>query len=280
MSCKKVVIFYEAHDDKTAARVARKVLLRVKQENYNPIFAFEEAVGQNIGSLKSVYRSGKNMMHFNAKNLVKSFEDSRVRQDIDTHGITDFNGNRYDSYAQAKRGLSQPEKKAVVDQLNDYFLRMAESFEATLDLLDSVDNYRGIDITNDEKTELHSRMPMHEAQRQRSIYMADQLYKQCDNTSDYVMVLLGANHFDVAHKLRELGLEVKDYYVVGIAPSQEPGDVCTRGDSNNRICDDYPTFNGTVYDLRIDTELDAYDGIIEQLLPSGQQSEENHRQDL
>jgi hypothetical protein len=281
MACKQIVLFYERHDDRSATRVMHKVLLKLKQKSYNPTVCLEEAI-ESIDGIKQTYTDGMNNMLYQTNNLIKSFNDDRIKSHINQAGAMGFDGRLYGSYEAAKKGLSRAEKKVNVDQMNDFYLNMVASLKATLDLLDSVSNYCAMDVTNNKKDELHKSSPILEGYKRRSTYMAEQLHKQCDSTDDYVMGLLGSDHFDIGHKLRKAGVKIQDYYIINYTYSPTPGDICMRQDRTNKICKEYPPFKGVVYDLMysIDTEDSSYEKIIKQVLPSGQQPEENHRQDL
>lgn len=104
--------------------------------------------------------------------------------------------------------------------------------------------------------------------------MAFQLQEQCSKNTDYVLGLVGADHYDVASHLRLAGLKVQEFYITESpiqASSQELGDLCIRNlSSSKEICKDYPTFQGTVYDLYSNPGLNPYNDIINQILVTDQ----------
>ncbi|RST65288.1 hypothetical protein [Candidatus Aquarickettsia rohweri] len=75
----------------------------------------------------------------------------------------------------------------------------------------------------------------------RDKFMADELTKVCNKSSDYIIILVGSSHFNVLEILRNRGVEVEEFYAYKkpLNPFTEHGDFCLGLASTSMDDDDF-----------------------------------------
>jgi hypothetical protein len=237
-----------------------RILLKLTRANFSPVVCLDEPVDESIHFIREVYRRRMEDSY-----VITSLDDSRIKEHMNSHGAAGLDGKIYNSYTEALQGLTQFEIELAIEEFQDHFRGLVIAAPTTLDLLNKINsNYCGMGLPRYERKayEAQEGFTVVEKYKYRQTHMVEQLYNQCNKIDDYVIGLLGASHFDVAAKLRDLGKEVKDYYIAEYVPSREVYDVCTRVDPDNEICKDYAPFQGTVYEFHnAITKQDAYEKI-------------------
>jgi hypothetical protein len=222
-----------------------QILLSLAQVKFSHVVCLDEPIDKDLHAVKEVYR------RMEEPYVITSFNNSRIKEHMDSHGAVGLDGKRYNSHTEALQGLTQYEIEGAIDEFNNYSKLLVGAAPSVLYLLNSISNYCGMGLPREETKayEAQEGLTIVEKYGYRQTHMVEQLHKQCNKTDHYVIGVLGASHFNVSAKLRDLGMTVKDYYIADYIPFKDIGDVCTRVDPDNEICKDYVPFQGTIYEF-------------------------------
>lgn len=192
-----------------------------------------------------------------------------VVNQINNMGIY-VNNKMYYSHKEASKELCEHEKIQVVNYMKDVCASMIDSVNATLKLISSANKHCLFDMPQKERDEFEKvyKSTSLEAMHNRDQFMADELTKVCNkSTADYIIILVGANHFNISEILRVRGMEVEEVYVLkGPLSMVESGDVClsetwAKDEIRYKLCGEDYKFKGTFIHLYENTSLDSFDAI-------------------
>ena len=176
---------------------------------------------------------------------------------------------RFTSFASRSKELSNSEKQTVVDYVKSFVSNTSEYVAAAMEIIEHSPKYCNMDLPTAKRAQVREI---------RDVYMANNIVKQCNNVDDFVVALVGGNHFSVANRLKASGKEVSEVWRLGevegvakedrmsfcILDPQELSDV-----EHKNLCVNY-TGNAKVFDTT-ESKMDPQD-IANKIIPCVQSS--------
>jgi hypothetical protein len=249
MSCKNVIMFYESHSDKSAGEAIRTLTPLLKKIGIKS-FCFEEPSDENKYSLMKVYESQVAVMKANMN--VDNFENQYVQRFLASGRITIPDVNGVAKIITPQTPLSKEQKTAILHYINEFTSNMVDSLEETLQLMHLTDgkelDFCSMDMPRIARSELKRRGVNDEQEILiRNGHMKKKIFEQCEKGD--VLVLVGANHFHLAHQLRNEGIKVKEYFITA-KPLQTILEDCVQSNFNDQLtCGKDGSFDGLIVDL-------------------------------
>jgi hypothetical protein len=216
MSCKDILIVYELHNDPFPTQVITQ-LTNALQKTYKQdvTLCIEDADNSSksttLRNLISQKKSAESL-------LIKDFDSPKLDKYISQIAL---NNIYFNSVAEAKKILTKSEQKTVLDGINKEFVLQAEVYSSGIKAIMAAKNYANVDMPN--KFEIIQKYPMQKSHEIRDKYMADKIATECAKTEGYVIMLVGAGHYNIANNLRSLDHNPKEIYPLSIfrTPEQE-----------------------------------------------------------